>query len=295
MDEQLAHAKQLILQLLTNVSFEYCARLKQRLNSDLASRGLPPFNEHEYGSKKFSQFLETQLDDRLSLERPVGPGDIRVSLKNPPIGAEHAGCGFKREQLMVVRSDIWQAFTNPDEKRKRYLNRITSEVVHFIEGVQGEFEFRQKVQAAPQSYIEIEFIPAAAQQAWMQEFLDRLDLPAAESAPLESLITSEYSSSVNTAFTKALGSRGQEWREIRTLKITQHIKDWATQHNVKHEDLSFQWHSEITQSTSPTEAPVRVLTPREQAAKLLERMSDEDILVVAIPVLLSSVLSKSRI
>jgi hypothetical protein len=294
--DELAHAKQLILQLLSTVSFEYCARLKQRLNSNLASQGLPVFNELKYGSKKFSQFLATQFDDRLILEKPIGLGDIRVSLNHPLPGTAHVGStGFasKREQLMAIRSDIWQAFTNPDEKRKRYLNRITSEVVHFIEDAQDEFQ--QKVQAAPQSYIEIEFIPAATLQEWMHEFLDLLGLPATERAPLESLIASEYSSSVNAAFTKALGSREQEWRKIRTLKVAERIKAWATQHNIKHENLSLQRHSEVTQPTTSVEVQVRVLTPRQQATKLLERMSDEDILTVAIPVLLSSVLSKSQI
>ncbi|HBO9019087.1 OST-HTH/LOTUS domain-containing protein [Pseudomonas aeruginosa] len=292
--DELAQAKQLIIQLLSSEPSEYCARLKQRLNIRLLSMGLPPFDERKHGSKKFSQFLASQFDDRLTLEKPDGAGDIRVSLKHPAPRAHAVSSApaSKREPGMAIRSDIWQAFTNPDEKRKRYFHRLTGDVVHFLES--GDEGFRQKVEAAPHQYIEIEFIPSATLQEWMAEFLGLLDLHGHERAPLDSLVAMDYSSSVNKAFTKALGEREGEWRRIRTLKITERIKAWATQHNVKHDDLTYR-HTPVALSAGVFETPAPVMTPLQQATRLLEKMSDEDILSVAIPVLLSNLLSKSQI
>ncbi|MGU0630934.1 UPF0158 family protein [Pseudomonas aeruginosa] len=292
--DELAHIKQLILQLLASKPYEFCARLKQRLNHLLIAQGGAAFDERKFGSKKFSEFLLAHLEDRLNLEKPVGSGDIRVSLKPSIARAIPASAPApKREQPLTIRSDVWQAFTNPDAKRKRYFNRTTGTVLHFVEGIKDEFQ--QQLESAPHDYAEIEFIPPATQQEWMREFLGLLDLPTADQTALESLIAAGYSSSVNAAFTKALDTREQEWRKMRTLKITERIQAWATQHSVKLEELSTRKHTGDTlPSVSATETPA-LLTPRQQAAKLLELMSDEDIAKIAIPVLLSSVLSKSQI
>lgn len=295
--DELAHVKQLIIHLLSTGSFEYGARLKQRLNISLEAQGRPAFDQRKYDSKKFSQFLIAQLADRLALERPDASGDIRVSLKHPVPRTHAAGAtpASKHETTATIRSDIWQAFTNPDQQRKRFFHRATGDVVHFIEGAQSEFELA--VQATPQHFAEIDFISAQTHKEWMSEFVEWLNLPAPERAPLDGLIAMEYSSSVNAAFTKALGEREQEWRKIRTLKVTERIKAWATQHHVKHDDLML--HRQVHAGSSPvaasTEPAAPTMTPRQQAIRLLEKMSDEDILTVAIPVLLSNVLSKSQL
>lgn len=287
--DELANIKQLILQLLTSSPHEFCARLKQRLNRLLIAQGGMAFDESKFGSKKFSDFLSDHLEDRIVLEKPVGAGDIRVSLK-PSI--TRSGVMLpKREHAFAIRSDIWQAFTNPDARRKRFFNRSTGLVTHFVEGAEGDF--RQLLDAAPHDYAEIEFIPPAVQQEWMREFLGLLDLPDSERAALEGLIAVGYSSSVNAAFTKALDAREQEWRKMRTLKVTERIQAWATQHSVKLEELSARKQTgDATPSVPETPA---LLTSRQQAIKLLALMSDEDIAKVAIPVLLSSVLSKPQI
>lgn len=290
--DELAHIKQLILQLLTSTPHEFCARLKQRLNQLLIAQEGTAFDESKFGSKKFSDFLSDHLGDRLSLEKPVGAGDIRVSLK--PSIARSSAAGVvapKREQPFTIRSDVWQAFTNPDARRKRFFNRVTGVVLHFVEDSGGKFQ--QQLDAAPHDYAEIEFIPPAVQQEWMREFLDLLDLPEPGRGALEGLIAAEYSSSVNAAFTKALNGREQEWRKMRTLKVTERIQAWATQHSVKLEALSTRKYANDATPPAP-EAPA-LLTSRQQATKLLALMSDEDIARVAIPVLLSSVLSKPQI
>lgn len=289
--DELAHVKQLILQLLASEPFEYCARLKQRLNRQLILLDSVPFDERKFGCRKFSEFLTTHLDGRLHLEKPAGSGDIRVTLKQPVVRPTPVTpSAHRHESPVVIRSDVWQAFTNPDAKRKRYLSHSMKTVLHFIEG--NNDEFQQKLEAAPHMYAEIEFIEPTTQQEWMREFLDLLDLPTAEKAPLENIIATGYSSSVNATFTKALGSREKEWRKLRTLRITERIQTWATQHNVPLEDLCIRQCADEAPQPAP-EAPV-LLTPRQQAAKLLDLMNDDDIAKVAIPVLLSSVLSKPQ-
>lgn len=289
--DELALIKQLILQLLASTPHEFCARLKQRLNQLLIAQGGTAFDESKFGSKKFSSFLSDHLEDRLSLERPVGAGDIRVSLK-PSIARLSATniAAPKREQSLAIRSDVWQAFTNPDARRKRFFNRATGVVLHFVEGADGEFQ--QHLDAAPHDYAEIEFIPPAIQQEWMREFLGLLDLQEAERAALEGLIAVGYSSSVNAVFTKALDAREQEWRKMRTLKVTERIQAWATQHSIKLEQLSAR--KLETEVAPPAPEVPSLLTSRQQAAKLLALMSDEEIARIAIPVLLSSVLSKPQ-
>lgn len=290
--DELAHIKQLIIQLLISSPQEFCARLKQKLNRLLIADGAAAFDETKFGSKKFSDFLSNHLGDRLSLERPVGAGDIRVSLK-PSIARSStpSAAVAKSEQSSAIRSDVWQAFANPDARRKRFFNRTTGAVLHFVEGVDGERQ--QQFEAAPHDYAQIELITSAIQQEWMREFLSLLDLPEPEQAALEGLIAAGYSSSVNALFTKALGDREQEWRKIRTLKVTERIQAWATQHSVKLEELSVR--RRAGDSSSPAPDASAQLTARQQATKLLALMSEEEIARVAIPVLLSSVLSKSQI
>ncbi|MNG11826.1 hypothetical protein D3C84_953940 [compost metagenome] len=113
--------------------------------------------------------------------------------------------------------------------------------------------------------------------------------------PLQALVNSTYSSDVNAAFTKALGDRELQWRQMRTLKISERIQAWAVEHNINPDNLSIQ--------PAATSAPVverpatpsgSILSPRQQAIRLLELMSDEEIQKSAIPVLLNSVLSKSK-
>ena len=127
----------------------------------------------------------------------------------------------------------------------------------------------------------------------MREFLGLLALPEPEKVALEGLIAAGYSSGANAAFTKALDGREQEWRKMRTLKVTERIQAWATQHSVKLEALSTSKYA--NDAPVPTPKAPALLTSRQQAIKLLALMSDEDIARVAIPVLLSSVLSKPQI
>ncbi|WP_222176028.1 UPF0158 family protein [Pseudomonas aeruginosa] len=284
---------QLICKLLSDTPYELSARLKQRLNLALIQHGISPLNERSYGCKKFSEFLLTHLGDRLDVSRPAATGDLRISLKRDlaPLRTKLGAVDVKpkQERPATMRSDIWQAFTNPDSKRKRYFNKVTREVLHFLED--AEDEYKQKLTDRPQDFIEIDWIPATQQLGWMGEFLDLINLSDAERAPLQQLIASNYSSTVNAAFTKALDDREQEWRQMRTLKIAQWIQEWAVKHDVKPEELNTPPSQPAPPAATAPDTRTVVLSSRQQALRLLELMSDDEIAKVAIPVLLSSVLN----
>jgi hypothetical protein len=291
---------ELICELLSKVPFELSARLKQRLNLALIQRGLAPLVEQRYSCRKFSDFLQTHLADKVILQRPDSTGDIRVSIKRdtasfrngPTLGEQRS----EQDRAIIFRSEIWQAFINPDSTRKRYFNRLTHQVLHFVEGVGDAYQ--QKLEDRPDNYLGIDWVPVATHKEWMTGFLDLIQLSQAERAPLQILIDSEYSSNLNAAFTKALGDREQEWRQMRTLKINEWIQAWTVKNSVSMDDLIIRSYDREPPSrllAAPARETEPVMTPREQAIRLLGLMSDDDILKIAIPTLLGSVLSRSQL
>lgn len=288
-------ARSLIPQLLSGASPEYGARLKQRLNAELVARGFSTFNEKHYGFKKFSEFLKDSFGALLTLEHPVGAGDIRVSIREAVSPAKSDAHLQHRNSLAsersIVRSDVWQAFANPDETRLRYLAKATREVVHFVSGAGSEFEIR--VKSAPEDYVQITPVTGETQQAWMHAFIDQKRLTDNDRQALEALISGKYSSSLNSAFTRALGANGDAWRDFRTGKVTQQIRDWAAEHKIDY--------SELCSPRNPTAAVGKPLapvlasgSPKERATHLLALVSDEDIVRIVIPTILSTLLLRNN-
>lgn len=285
--------EQRILALLHATPRELCARLKQRLNQSLIREGYPILNVRDYGCRKFVEFLKKHLGDHVELTWPTSAGDVTVSLKSV-VAPGFASNPSPSEQLSNIRTDVWQAFTNPDAKRKRFLNKIDFRIIHFIEG--SSDAYAAKWQSSQQDYIEIDVLTGDVQIGWMREFIALLGDGELDLQVVEKLLSSPYSTGVNTGFTKLLGGRADEWRKIRMLKIGEHIASWATQNNINMNDLRPKTKRKLVapeaglNSVSPP-----LLTIREQAIKLLERMSEDEIARVAIPVLLGSVLSHSQL
>ncbi len=288
---------QVVTKLLSDSSSEPSARLKQRINATLKMQGYLGLDEKKFGCRKFSDFLKGPLGDHVRLEWPEGSGDVWVTLRHdsailrqkPAIRESRT----KVDRSTALRSDVWQAFTNPDSTRKRFYNRLTNQVVHFVADA-GE-SYQKLVESKPTDFLEIAQIPADVHRTWMREFLELAGVSAGELVPLQALLDSTYSSDVNAAFTKALGDRELQWRQMRTLKISEKIQAWAVEHNINPDSLSNQPAVVgALDSTRPAKPKVDILSPRQQAIRLLELMSDEEILISAIPVLLDSVLSKSK-
>ncbi len=290
----LERASQLLQQILAARSPELGARLKQRLTASLREQGLPPFDERALGHKSFQVFLEKTQAEWLTVSRPSeGPGDILVSLLAPPSTA--AALPARPEPPSHFRNEVWQAFTNPDPSRKRYLHKRTGELVHFKAGERSQHAVAYS--AATDEYAEIEFIDGARQREWMEEYLNAVPIVGDERQAYESMMAAPYSSAMNVAFTRALGGKQEQWREFRTSRVATAIVDWASKYAVPIHLLG-----RASSTSEPT--PVRsqdqevaarpVQAARHDALKLLELLTDDEIKSIVLPVLLSTMLLRSR-
>lgn len=281
---------QKLTQLLSEKSPELGARLKQRLNASLLSSDLDYFDEKAHGYKKFSDFLTRAHGDIVSVERQGDVGDVLVSLRNPSV-TKPRSTTFVTQQPRI-RNDIWQAFSNPDPQRKRFLNKTTLRLYHFLQ--REVSDTKTEIEQNPEQFVEIEPINAQTQIEWMQGFLDTIRLVTNEKSALEALINEPYSSGVNATFSRALGEHGVAWRYFRTSQVVTRIQSWASDHNVQFDKLCFSRYQEKSSSTFKPADQID-LSSRQKAIKLLELLNDDDIARLVIPTLLSTILIKSQL
>jgi len=302
---------QLLKQLLSTSSPELGARLKQHLNTAFIARGLGNFDEKSLGFSKFSDYLLKVHGDLVTLNRDDSFSDILVTLRSgqqsPSATIQVQVKAENPPASAVIRSDVWQAFANPDPERKRFFHKETHKIVHYVEG--KHVAERLEVESAPDQYLEIPFIPQEVQAGWMKEFLGSISVPANERAVLETLVDKAYSSAVNVTFSRALGSHSNAWRLFRTNRVTATIESWAkevgvllkdlrvsvTESSVKTSQASLQAAAATMQPSEPLSPLADQLPPRQQVLKLLELLSDQDISQLVLPTLLSTILIKSRL
>lgn len=291
----LESATQLLRQLLGAHSPELGARLKQRLIASVREQGLGRFDERALGFKGFRIFLEKTQAGWLQISRPPDEsGDIQVSLRDQPAPS---AAGPARAMLgLRFRSEVWQAFTNPDPARKRFLHKRTGQVTHFKNGERSPEQ--AAFSAHPGDYAEIEFIEGNQQLQWMEEFLNAVPIVGEERKVIESLRSTSYSSAMNAAFSRALGDKQDHWREFRTSRVATAILDWAAKHSVDARLLEQTGDvPEVKAVTAAAALGIRgkeVLSPRQDTLKLLDLLTDQEIKRVVIPVLLSTMLLRSR-
>lgn len=304
---------QLLKQFLSSNSHELGARLKQHLNTAFIARGLGNFDEKSLGFSKFSDYLLRVHGDLVSVNRDDSVSDILVSLRSSTapqpstLLSQAQTSNDTPSPTVVIRSDVWQAFANPDPERKRFFEKDTGKIVHYLTDKQAPE--RVEVESSPDRFLEIHPISQETQVAWMKDFLNSISLPANEKAVLETLIAKPYSSALNVTFSRALGSHTLAWRAFRTQHVTAIIEQWAHDSHVPPAKLHVTA-AEPTVGTpkSPLKDAVKAgassfempetsttqLPPRQQVMKLLELLSDEDITKLVLPTLLSTILIKSR-
>lgn len=284
------YIRPLLQQLLVGREPELGARLKQRLNALLSEKRLPRFDEKLFGYRKFHSFLEQTQGDWLRVTKPEGAGDIHVAAKMAkptPSGAGRAAGA----STQPIRSDVWQAFTNPDAARRRYYQPSTGLIVHYLQSEQSPR--RAEIEGSAGAYQEIRPIGGALQQQWMREFLDSIPITGSERAPYEALLAEPYSSALNATFTRALGDHANAWREFRTSRVINAIWAWASEVGVPAERLRVT-PKEVRFSERAEPVFDAVASSRVQASKLLDLIADEDIRRVVIPILLSTLMVKNR-
>jgi hypothetical protein len=132
----------------------------------------------------------------------------------------------------------------------------------------------------------------------MEEFLNAVPIVGDERAAYESMRTAPYSSAMNAAFSRALGDKQDQWREFRTSRVAAAMVDWAAKHSVPVQLLEpGAGAAEVVAATQEQTAARSGKEPhsaRHDALKLLDLLTDKEIKNVVIPVLLSTMLLRSR-
>lgn len=293
-----------ILQRLSEVlaaqSPQYASRLKQRLSAALATNGEDPFDERKYGFKGFRDFLKRGTQNLFRLEDSESGADVLVSLPRPEKSSSTA---VEPAATGSIRSDIWQAFTNPDITRARYLNRRTFVVRHFLRG--DASPQAKEVEGTPDDFVEIPPITGEVQVGWMQQFMTDSKVEEPLLGVLKEIVSNPYSSGVNAAFTGALGPLAAAWRQRRVQSVISTVFEWAQSHGVPQDKLISRAQAGQDsvsapgiRSASKVGADVSsgdgIRDPREQAARLLDMLSNDDINRIVIPILLSTLLVRGR-
>ncbi|HEY8944463.1 MAG TPA: hypothetical protein VIM73_09380, partial [Polyangiaceae bacterium] len=189
-----------------------------------------------------------------------------------------------------IRSDVWQAFASHNPRRKRFLDKHSFAVKHFLDNEASAVS--SEVAANPENFVEIQPIAGEEQVSWMKDYLNSIPIQGTDRTPLEAMLTQQYSASLNSAFTRALGEKGDAWRHFRTQRVSQAIEKWAAKNDVKLDHLR----KTATADSIQLAAGARVIKDdaRGRAQKLLQMLSDEDIATVVIPILVSTILVRSR-
>ena len=128
-DDRATLARQVLVEVLKRNGPQLGARLKVQLTSALGLRLSLPRDEWHTLVPRLSYFLAAH-SDLVVVQRPAGPGDIRVSLRDASVSTDAA----ESEPAKIwYRPDVWQAFVNPDSRRRRFFHRQSHQVVHFID------------------------------------------------------------------------------------------------------------------------------------------------------------------
>lgn len=281
------HSPRLIHSILTaavaNESPILGSRLKQLLVSKCIATGSPPFDEGALGYSKFSDYLEAEHGDILYLDRVSNPSDVLV--RSGP-AAPLAG-----PRMPKIKGDVWQAFTNPDPNRKRFFNKETWQVKHFLDASQGSSDGTAEPQLSTAD-IEVDPIAAETHKSWMKEYVEsiKLELPEPKASELIALSDQPYTSQLNRDFTKQLGKHASGWRQYRTKKIVEAISHWAERNDVPTKTLYA-----YTASPQPRVVPGDAIVdqthiaPREKAWRLLDLLKEDEIAELVLPTLLSAI------
>lgn len=304
MTEQHTIVAEILPTLLSEQTPELGARLMQHIRAVFSARGLPEFEPKKEGYLKFSVYLEKLHGDIARVVRIPGESDVHVFKKSHPSSLhqiQQSPLSPTVKQNVVIRSNVWQAFLNPDLSRKRFFNKQSKEIMHFIpsQGTSEEVE----VNARPEFFVEIVPISGTEQLSWMREFLSSTPIKEQERQVIAAQIGEKYSSALNVTFMNSLGAHGTLWRKHRIPRIINHIQVWSQKNDIPFGDLCVSgtlpspvikkeqsMENVLTDVFNPTEA----LPPRQLAHKLLDLMTENDIALMVLPTMMNTLLFKSR-
>jgi hypothetical protein len=183
--------------------------------------------------QKFTDLLVAN-SDLFEVQWPEGPGDVTVKLRDaaPSLALIATQPADTPAPQGFVRSDLWNAFTNPDPNRRRFIHRLSGEIVHFLAHSGAELDRRIADQVATDgNFVEIQPARAEEQHAWMAAFIASSALPESKRRLVSDLINLPYSSRVNAIFLAALGEFAEGWRQYRSARVFDVVKRWRDETN----------------------------------------------------------------
>lgn len=295
MSDQKTVVSNFLRALLTENQPELGARLKQRLQQSLLENGQPYLDTSSYGYPKFAVYLERIHNDLIRIERDPDASDVLVCLHDnlslPVLDTQD----LPTTKGIIVRSDIWQAFLNPDLQRKRYFDKSSCSVVHFK---CGKNTLEERLLADnPDNYIEIHPIDGELQLRWMRDFLNDLPVSQTEKDILAGQVGVKYSSVLNSTFIKSLGIHAELWRKYRIPRVFKILQNWAKDVGISFETLCVPNKKvSINKKNDGHNIPLvhTHLSARELAHRLIDLITEEDLSNLILPSLMSTLLIKSR-
>jgi hypothetical protein len=237
MSDELTLARELLRQLLA-LGPQKGARLKVLLVREFERRSAATFHQAFWTFPKFSSFLAANAD-LVEVHAPDGPGDLTVRLR-PQATPERAATPAPQlaSPGRFLPPAVWNAFTNPDPRRRRFFNRVSREVVHYLENSQEPPNPRiAALVGNDANYVEIQPASAEQQAAWLKEFLASVPVPDSKRPLLTKLAEMPYSSAINTAFGATLGDLAESWRQFRAAKVQEVVRTWAERRGVALDQL----------------------------------------------------------
>src|SRR3546814_16858671 len=111
----------------------------------------------------------------------------------------------------------------------------------------------------------------------MKDFLDQANSADLVGLPLNSFVETEYHSSINAAFTRALGRHAGVWRAYRTAIMLEYIKPWAAQANIPLSSLKAT--ADPRGEVGDTQGPkIQRMSVRDRSIRMLEGIITDKIL-----------------
>jgi hypothetical protein len=276
----------LLSEILLSSGPQKGARLASELRREYELRTGQRFSLKQWGHSRFVDLLE-EFRDCVEITRPDGPGDIDVTLR-VGIDSDHrhrakdedvSGAATPTSRLPFP---IWQAFVNPDPNRRRFFNRRTRAVAHYVENSPEQVDAyaRTRVQAWGEFAVPIQFISAETQRSWMIDHLTSITVSEQTRSALERLVRDEYTSAVNAIFSKGLGPAGSAWRVKRTCQVVQHIRNWASENQIDVNDL---FREPRGHEFEPPEQSYSPSDRRRMLHALIDTLRDEQLGSVLVP------------
>lgn len=294
LDERASLARQLLVEILRKNGPQVGAKLKVQLTAALGQRLGLPRNDWNALVPRLSYFLAAQ-SDLVSVQRPAGPGDIRVSLRDDSIPSPE----IESEPARIwYRPDVWQAFVNPDPHRRRFFHRRNHQVAHFVDQspTPPNPEITRRVAEDP-LFIEVRFAAADRQSEWMREYLQTTPLiPEGHKKIARHFVDVPFDSSINAAFAVALGPHAEGWKRFRAKRVDDYISGWSNENGIDVEALkSFPAASTAHAGRTPPE-PTATPSPAVQGVVekregdlrstlrgIVESLDDAELRLVLIP------------